>query len=194
MKSTQSRGAKATIAQKSKSDKRHFLRFYHFPCINQDKKRCEAWIARVNRQKQHLNLTTMKVCSDHFSDEDFVHGDFLKASLNYTAGIQIKLKNDAVPNTNRETGEAIKVSDAAPPRKRVRRNRFRLTPESDNEGGDTSPAELHEEARVDQGHAATIHGSLVSEIDSCVEEQPPPQPMAPTKLKTRSVHIQTMHE
>ena len=99
IKSTWSRGAKATIAQKGTSDKRQFLRFYRFPCIDQDRERCKTWIARVNRRKQDLKLRTTKVCSEHFSDKDFVYGDFLKASLNYTTGLHIKLKNDAVPNS-----------------------------------------------------------------------------------------------
>ena len=128
-----------------------------------------------------------------------MYGDFLKASLNCTAGLHIKLKNDAVPNTNRETGEAIKRSDGTPSRKRVRRDLFTLTPESDNQDTSISTPyqeevqeEVQEEAKVDQEHAATIHGSIVSEVDSRVEEEPSRQPIASTKLKTRSVHIQTM--
>ena len=86
------------------SDFRRFIRFYRFPKKTALLKR---WIARVNRVSEHLNPKSLFVCSEHFEDDDFVYSSLLQADLlndELLARHQIKLKDDAVPNTDRRTG------------------------------------------------------------------------------------------
>ena len=91
-----------TNSQEKKSAYRHFLRFYPFP--KKDKARMKQWVARVNRRPCDLNTNSMLVCSDHFADVDFEPSKFLESRLCYKKNMKIFLKEDAVPNTDRETG------------------------------------------------------------------------------------------
>ena len=88
------------------SDFRCFLRWYKFP---KNQSLLKKWISRVNLQPSdpEVQVTSMYVCSDHFEDDDFVYRNLLQAELlssNALAGHHIKLKEDAVPNTDRKTG------------------------------------------------------------------------------------------
>lgn len=68
----------------------------------------EKWIARIKRRPSDVNVKSMRVCSDHFEDDDFIYSDLLQVDillkngrLEELTGKKIKLKNDAVPNTDR---------------------------------------------------------------------------------------------
>ena len=68
-----------------------------------------------------------KVCSDHFHDSDFVETDVIKYIENsgQEKVTMIRLKKDAIPCTNRETGEYLDPAQSAtassrlPPKRRV---------------------------------------------------------------------------
>lgn len=86
----------------AESDFRCFIRWYKFP-----KNKCmqRKWMKRVKRPTN--DVQSMYICSDHFEDEDFVYRNLLQAEMlssDALAGHQIKLKDDAVPNTDRKTG------------------------------------------------------------------------------------------
>ena len=86
------------------SDFRCFIRWYKFPKNQALQKK---WIKRVKRPPSELNTQSMFVCSDHFEDDDFVYRNLLQAEMlssSALAGHHIKLKDDAVPNTDRKTG------------------------------------------------------------------------------------------
>ena len=95
-------------ALNGESDFRRFIRFYHFP---KEKVMQKKWIARVLRRPEDINPESMYVCSDHFEDEDYIfrslqQADFFSQEL--LKGLKILLKKDAVPNTDRSTGQARK--------------------------------------------------------------------------------------
>ena len=114
---------------------RKFIRFYKMPDPERSveaKKLFKKWRLRVQRRPEDITKKSW-VCSEHFCDDDFRPSD-----LEYTKTMEslskkwIRLKPDAVPNTDRSTGE-IKIhvksklsSDHAkrdmPGRKRVRRD------------------------------------------------------------------------
>lgn len=86
----------------SESDFRCFIRWYKFP---KNKGMQRKWMKRVNRPTN--DVQSMYICSDHFEDEDFVYRNLLQAEMlssDALDGHQIKLKDDAVPNTDRKTG------------------------------------------------------------------------------------------
>ena len=114
---------------------RKFIRFYKMPNPEKSeeaKKLFKKWRLRMRRLPEDITKNSW-VCSEHFCDDDFRPYD-----LEYTKTTDsfskkwIRLKPDAVPNTDRSTGE-IKIhvksrlnSDHANPdmpgRKRVRRD------------------------------------------------------------------------
>ena len=103
------------------SDLRGFLRFHKFPS---NKTLCKEWIARIGRQSSDINTKSMVVCSDHFADNDFQLSDFVRAkvySRNQLKGVKVRIKRDAVPNTDRETG----MRRPRPPLKECSRKRRR---------------------------------------------------------------------
>ena len=85
----------------SKVEGRHFLRFHRFP---KDKAMRKRWTARTQRKPTFIHPHTMRVCSDHFCDADYKESSFLRSKLRYSERMQIHLKSDAVPNTDRATG------------------------------------------------------------------------------------------
>ena len=88
------------------------------------------WRLRLRRRPEDVERNT-RVCSDHFADDDDFDPSsfaFAKSDSETLKKKQIKLKDDAVPNTDRTTGEmrlhlqAQSVENGAKPvRKRVRR-------------------------------------------------------------------------
>ena len=88
----------------SKLPGRKFLRFYKFP---NDPTRRKAWAARVKRERGWQPTKYTRVCSDHFSLEDFNEEDLRAWDLS-TPRKRIRLKNDAIPNTDRSTGFYVK--------------------------------------------------------------------------------------
>ena len=87
------------------SDRRHFLRFHYFP---KDVKLQKQWIARINRRPQDINIATMRVCSEHFSDEDYEFSGYNRSKLCYTERMPIPLKTTAIPNTSPDDGKLLK--------------------------------------------------------------------------------------
>lgn len=92
------------------SDIRGFIRWYKFP---RDKTIRKKWIARVRRRPTDVSPDSMAVCSDHFEDDDFEPRGLLQADILLQAGRlkdltgkHIKLKEDAIPNTERSSGLA----------------------------------------------------------------------------------------
>ena len=86
------------------SDFRRFIRWYRFP---KKKAMQKKWVARVLRRISDVHPESMYVCSEHFEDDDFVYRNLLEADMfsgELLVGHHIKLKDDAVPNTDRKTG------------------------------------------------------------------------------------------
>ena len=88
----------------SKLPGRKFLRFYKFP---NDPTRRKAWAARVKREQGWEPTKYTRVCSDHFSLGDFNEEDLRAWDLS-TPRKRIRLKSDAIPNTDRSTGFYVK--------------------------------------------------------------------------------------
>ena len=86
------------------SDFRRFIRWYRFP---KKKAMQKKWVVRVLRRISDVHPESMYVCSEHFEDDDFVYRNLLEADMfsgELLVGHHIKLKDDAVPNTDRKTG------------------------------------------------------------------------------------------
>jgi len=94
------------------SDVRHFLRFNCVPNPKTNKKLCDLWAVKINRRNKDLTHM-MKVCSDHFFDENFDPSDLCQARLLYRPRMPIRLRKGAVPNTDPESESTFKE----PPRK-----------------------------------------------------------------------------
>ena len=83
------------------------------------------WMLRIRREPEDVNKNT-RVCSEHFADDDFEPNDiFNSRRMEAPKRVWIRLKKDAIPNTDRETGEMTvywpgKGSVPRPGRKRVR--------------------------------------------------------------------------
>ena len=115
----------------SKWPGRNFVRFYRIPDPEKKKNLFSQWRVRLRRRLEDVKRTT-RVCSDHFADDDFDPSLFSAAKLYDSETLKkkhIKLKDDAVPNTDRTTGEmrlhlqAQSVENGAKRvRKRVRRD------------------------------------------------------------------------
>lgn len=90
----------------SQSTRRNFLKFHVVP---NDPTRRAQWNSRVHRLVDHVRkLKTYKVCSDHFDDADYNPDHFRVYKLmGFTRQMKLELKNDAIPNTNRSTSEAL---------------------------------------------------------------------------------------
>ena len=82
------------------------IRYYQFPDPDVFPDIYKRWAERVQRPVDHARRT-WSVCSDHFSDADFLWADFTKANLlsKEYPKLRVMLKQDAVPNTDLETGE-----------------------------------------------------------------------------------------
>ena len=85
---------------------RKFLKFYKLPA---DPIRRKAWVARMKRDLKWKPSNYTKICSDHFSVSDFSEADLAKweDSVPGTKPSIIRLKPDAIPNTDRVTGNAV---------------------------------------------------------------------------------------
>lgn len=102
-----------------KSGRRHFLRFHYFP---KDEQLQKKWVARINRRPQDINTKTMRVCSEHFANDDYEFSGYNRSKLCYSDRMSIPLKSNAIPNTSSDDGTALKYGkDTAESRKRVRR-------------------------------------------------------------------------
>ena len=91
----------------SKWPGRKFVRFYKMPDPEKQTDLFTKWKLRIRRRPEDVNKNT-RVCSEHFADEDFQPGDFLTAQQSKPESMKrkwIRLKKDAVPNTERITGE-----------------------------------------------------------------------------------------
>ena len=87
--------------KESKRDDRTFLKFYFIP---RDTDRRKAWTARMGRDLSWKPSNHTRICSDHFELDDFNEQDL--ALYNAEAGLtRMRLKRDAIPNTDRATGE-----------------------------------------------------------------------------------------
>ena len=89
---------------------RNFIRFYKFPLDKTGKptSMTRIWVSRIDREFKHINFKSMRICSDHFSDEDFEQKSFYRTTIQPPGkwkGTRILLKPDAVPNTIRASGE-----------------------------------------------------------------------------------------
>ena len=114
----------------SKWPGRKFVRFYRMPDPEKRKDIFLQWKLRLRRRPEDVNKNT-RVCSEHFTDADFEPFDFsMSQQSESTTRNWIRLKKDAIPNTDRTTGE-VKVyfqaegetsSSSKPGRKRVRRD------------------------------------------------------------------------
>ena len=88
----------------SSSTRRDFLIFHKVPV---DSAIRSKWDGRVNRVLNHVrNLKRYSVCSDHFSDDDYEPSYFLKYKVKgFQKFMKLPLRDDAVPNTDRSTGQ-----------------------------------------------------------------------------------------
>ena len=75
---------------------------YNFP---KDPAMRRRWMSRINRTSDNLVPNKHKVCSEHFAEEDFDPGDLLAFRMmsEKYPNSRIRLKDDAVPNTDRGT-------------------------------------------------------------------------------------------
>ena len=119
----------------SKWPGRNFVRFYRVPDPEKKKNLFSQWRLRLRRRPEDVKPTT-RVCSDHFADDDFIPRSFAFAQQSDSETLKqkhVKLKDDAVPNTDRSTGkmrihlqaqsvENVASSSTKPVRKRVRRD------------------------------------------------------------------------
>ena len=91
----------------SKRPGRAFIRFHQCP---KDPKKRAKWDKRLNRDLSKVSKGKPKayhVCSEHFSDEDYVQADLLRVRMmGCSKNQKIHLKKDAQPNTDRESGLA----------------------------------------------------------------------------------------
>ena len=89
----------------SKREGRNFLKYHNVP---KDPDIRGAWDRRLNRDwDQVKNLALYRVCSDHFEDCDYDSSDFLRVKMmGYSGRQKLELLNDAIPNTDRSTGQA----------------------------------------------------------------------------------------
>ena len=104
---------------------RKFLKFHKLPA---DPVRRKAWVARMKRDLKWKPSNYTKICSDHFSLSDFNEADLAKweESVPGSTSSKIRLKADAIPNTDRATGNAANLLQPidpfkvrrGPPRKR----------------------------------------------------------------------------
>ena len=109
------------------SDVRHFLRLYKFP---KDSALARRWVSRIDRRPQDVNVDTMVVCSEHFQDEDFKFSQYQNSVERFQRGeslkgINITLKEDSIPNTDRSTGlKRLRAfqDEGQPSERRRRRN------------------------------------------------------------------------
>lgn len=97
-------GGCKNLSGRNNSSFRHFLRFYNFP---KDPSLACLWSTRVFRDPSLLSTKSTYVCSDHFCKQDFQLSSYIRSKLMYTPAMQIMLKPDSVPNTNRATGKII---------------------------------------------------------------------------------------
>ena len=114
----------------SKWPGRNFVRFHRMPDPEKRKDIFLQWKLRLRRRPEDVNKNT-RVCSEHFTDADFVPFDFSTSQQSEsTTRNWIRLKKDAIPNTDRTTGE-MKVyfqteceasRSSKPGRKRARRD------------------------------------------------------------------------
>ena len=89
--------------KESSLEGRLFLRYYKLP---KDEKRRKEWTARMKRQFGWVPSNYSKICSDHFFMEDFREEDITNyQNVPDTPGLMIRLKPDAIPCTDRTTGE-----------------------------------------------------------------------------------------
>ena len=72
----------------------------------------KKWITRVRLRPENVDVDSMIVCSDHFEDDDFINSGLLQVDMLQQIGkledlvtTPIRLKQDAVPNTDRTTGQ-----------------------------------------------------------------------------------------
>ena len=110
----------------SKSSRRNFLRFYHYPRSADGKPSAmtHKWITRILRSDK-FSLGSAMVCSDHFEDNDFLnYQKFDGHSPDQLKGKHISLKPDSIPNSDRATGERIKLSSGAGPSRHAPRVRL----------------------------------------------------------------------
>lgn len=89
----------------SKWPGRNFIRFYQMPNPKKRKDMFKKWKSRVRRRPEEISHKTM-ICSEHFCEEDFNLYDLSNIQrLVPTTRVWIRLKEDAVPNTDRTTGK-----------------------------------------------------------------------------------------
>lgn len=114
--------AEATCSNNSQRQKtsnipgRGFLRFYKLP---KNEVRRIQWVSRMKRQFGWKPSNYTKICSDHFHDNDFEPGDLMKFRDNPNLpNLKLRLKQDAIPCTDRNTGQYIDplISPSTPKR------------------------------------------------------------------------------
>lgn len=80
------------------------MRFYGLP---KDNNMAKKWKTRLFRNKDNAG-PSIRICSDHFEDEDFQFSQLLQADILDDSALfrhRLPLKKDAIPNTDRSTGE-----------------------------------------------------------------------------------------
>ena len=100
----------------SKRPGRNFMRFHRLPVDSALKKQ---WLCRMNRDLRSFTpCSNTRVCSEHFEDADY-DPNFIQKFENPPPGaqrLQIRLLKDAIPNTDRPSGQAMKLVTATTPR------------------------------------------------------------------------------
>lgn len=149
---------------KSKVDGRKFLRFYKFP---KDPKLAKNWKTRIGRRIEDIT-EKMQVCSDHFADEDFQN--YTKIRNFYYEGMHIKLKDTAIPNTDRETQYFIKSKVAdTPPSAQSKRSRERI-----RRDGQSINAFIEEQEKILQSPSSSSqvdNSTNLTTGDPCMDDQ-----------------------
>ena len=86
---------------------------YNFP---KDPAMRRRWMSRINRTSDNLVPNKHKVCSEHFAEEDFDPGDLLAFRMmsEKYPNSRIRLKDDAVPNTDRGTDGFVLRPETTP--------------------------------------------------------------------------------
>ena len=115
----------------SKWPGRRFIRFYLMPDPEKKKDLFLKWRKRIRRRPKDVKKST-RICSEHFTEEDFDPYDLANAQkAETTKKMWIRLKPDSIPNTDRRTGNmvvhfstpvTVETAPWRPRRKRVRRD------------------------------------------------------------------------
>ena len=141
---------------------RKFLKFHKLPA---DPIRRKAWVARMKRDLKWKPSNYTKICSDHFSVSDFSEADLAKweDSVPGTKPSIIRLKPDAIPNTDRVTGNAVDLLQPENPFK-VRRGPPR---ERNSEPGSSTAHDLDPESIPD--HDIELDSRYTEELQTQFE-------------------------